>query len=168
MQLIDRLSHGLAWVAAVLFFLSGVFLSYEVAARYLFNAPTRWVLETCELLLMWGTFLALGRLIHLRENISIEILFDRLAPSGQRFLDVLSLLFMAGFAAVIGVYSFDIAYDSYVTRRTTATVLDYPNWWAEASIVVGMSLIVLQCLVELARALTGRGWDPGIGHGHES
>ncbi len=168
MHLVDKLSLTLAWVAAVLFFLSGVFLSYEVGARYLFNAPTLWVLETSELLLMWGTFLALGRLVHLRENISIEILFDRLGPAGQRFLDALALVFMGLFAAVIGVYSFRIAHDSFVTGRTTATVVDYPNWWAEASIVVGMTLIVLQCIVELVRALTGRGWDPGIGHGHES
>ena len=39
-------SRPLGWIAAMLFFLAGAMLTYEVVARYLFVAPTIWAAES--------------------------------------------------------------------------------------------------------------------------
>ena len=41
----EGLTLKLAWLAAWLFVLSGIMLSYEVVARYFFLAPTKWAAE---------------------------------------------------------------------------------------------------------------------------
>ena len=61
MAAIDRISQWLGNLAAVLLLLTGIFLSWEVLGRYVFNAPTKWASELSELFLLWGVFLGLAR-----------------------------------------------------------------------------------------------------------
>ena len=44
----------------VLIVLNGLFVTYEVTMRYLFNAPTTWVMETSIYVTMASTFLSLA------------------------------------------------------------------------------------------------------------
>ncbi len=155
MGLIDRLSDRLGWAAAWLFFITGVFLTYEVTARYLFNAPTTWAAELSQLLLIWGVFLALARILHRRENIAIDFLYDRLPSVWRRALDAFTLIVVAAFSAVVAWYGGDIALDSYVRGRSTGTMLNIPNWWSEASVPVGFAVLLVQSLVELWRIARG-------------
>lgn len=158
MGLIDRLSDRLGWAAAWLFFVTGVFLTYEVAARYLFNAPTTWAAELSQLLLIWGVFLALARTLHRRENIAIDFLYDRLPNAGRRALDVFTLVVVAAFSAAVAWYGGDIALDSYLRGRSTGTMLNIPNWWSEFSVPVGFGMLLVQSLIELRRVLRGEAW----------
>lgn len=159
MKTVDRISDALGIVGAVLIFLTGVFLTYEVTARYIFMAPTTWAQEVSELFLLWGVFIALGRIVHRRENISIEVVYDRLSARQQRMLDLVSLIFCLMFFVFIAKYGFDLARDSFESGRTTGTMVDIPSWWEEAAVPVGCAWAAVQTLVELIRAATGRDWS---------
>ena len=65
----EDLTLKLAWVAAWLFVLSGIMLSYEVVARYFFLAPTKWAAELSQLCLIYGTLLSLCWLLQNRKHI---------------------------------------------------------------------------------------------------
>ena len=58
LRIMDAISDWLGILAAWLFFMTGVFLTFEVGSRYLFNAPTVWVEEVSQLLLIAGVYLA--------------------------------------------------------------------------------------------------------------
>ena len=62
-RLVDRIADFLGQLAAWLFFATGAMITYEVLARYLFNAPTIWAAELSQLFLLWGTFIAMGTLL---------------------------------------------------------------------------------------------------------
>ena len=51
MRLISWIETATAWIAAVLLAGTGVMLTYEVVARYFFNAPTIWAAELSQLFL---------------------------------------------------------------------------------------------------------------------
>lgn len=155
MGIVDRLSDGFGRLAAWLFLATGAMITYEVVARYVFNAPTIWAAEVSQLFLLWGTFLAMARPLHRGEHIRITVLTGLLGQAPRRALEIASLGFVACFAAAIAWYGFDIAFDSYVKSRSTGTMLNIPNWWSEAMIPAGFALLVAQSLVEIARLARG-------------
>lgn len=162
MRLIDRLSGLLAQVAAWLYFAVGLMLGWEVAARYLFNAPTIWAEELSRMLLVWGTFVGAAFLVHRRAHIRIAILTDRLPGPARTALELLSLAAICAFALAVTVYGFDIAYDSFSRGRTAGSMLDLPIVWSQGAVPAGALLLALQALVEAVR--TARDGAPPPGH----
>lgn len=151
MGVIDRLSDVIGRVAAGLFFATGAMITFEVVARYFFNAPTIWAAEISQLFLLWGTFLGMARPLHHNAHIRITVLTGLLKPGHRRYTDMFALVFIAVFAAVVIWYGTEIALDSFVRGRSAGTMLDIPNWWGEAVIPLGFSLLLAQCIVELIR-----------------
>jgi C4-dicarboxylate transporter, DctQ subunit len=167
MSAIDRISLWLGYFAAFLLLMTGVFLTWEVLGRYVFNAPTKWASELSELCLLWGVFLGLGRTVQFRENITIEVLYDRLKPGMQRYVDLAALLFVLVFFVFVARYGFELAWDSVKAGTTTGTMVDIPSWWEEAAVPVGCTWAAIQTVVEIVRAATGRGWSAMVGHGKD-
>ncbi len=155
MNIIDRLSDRIGRLAAVLFFITGVMITYEVVARYFFNAPTIWAAEISQMFLLWGTFLGMARPLHGNAHIRITVLTGLLSQRLRRFADLFSIAFIAILSAALIWYGSEIAYDSFVRGRSTGTMLNIPNWWSQAVIPVGFSLLLLQCIVELIRLARG-------------
>lgn len=151
MNRIDRLADALGSLSAWLYFATGLMIGYEVLARYFFNAPTIWAAEISQLLLIWGTFLAMACALKRRQHIRIEILVERLGPNTRRGLEGFALLFIAALCLVVVWYGWEIAWDSLIRGRSTGTMLNIPNWWAEMVIPIGFGLLFLQCVVELGR-----------------
>ncbi|MGD9868654.1 MAG: TRAP transporter small permease [Hyphomicrobiales bacterium] len=158
---ISRVSDYAGLVSAWLLFATGVLLTWEVFARYVLHAPTSWAAEVSELFMMWAVFLALGYTIRRSENIVIDIVYLALPKPMRRLLDLFALLFVTVFFAIVFWYGLQIAWDSVVHGTTTATMLDYPKWFAEAVIPAGFGLAILQCLVETWRVIAGGGDDRG-------
>ncbi len=154
-RVLNRISDAVATVAAWLFFLIGVMLVYEVASRYLFNAPTIWAEEMSRFCQVWAVFGAAAAVMRHGGLIRVTLLTDRLGPAGQRALEVLALVIIAVFCVVATYYGWNIAADSYAIGRTSATMLDLPMWWSEMVIPVGMSLLFLQCIAEILSRLMG-------------
>jgi len=143
-------------LSAWLFFLTGAMITYDVTARYFFNAPTIWASEVSLLALIWATFLGMATLLRHRQHIRITMLIGLLGTKGKALADGFSLLVIAGFSAVAAWYGFGIALDSLERGRTAGTLLNLPNWWTEAVIPLGFALLMLQCLGELAKLASGR------------
>ncbi len=150
-RLVDRVADLLGLLAAWLFFATGAMITYEVLARYLFNAPTIWAAELSQLFLLWGCFVAMATLLCQRAHIRITLLTVRFGPQGRRLSELFSLLFIAGFSGVAFWYGLQIALDSLERGRSTGTMLNIPNWWSEMVIPVGFLVLLLQCLVEFVR-----------------
>lgn len=163
-QLYDRLTVWAAWLAAWLYVATGAMLAYEVAARYLFTAPTIWAEELSRFFLIWATFLAAAALLAQRKHIRIGLVVDRLPMAARRVAEALSLAFVAVVSAVIVWHGSGIAFESFERGRTAGTMLDLPMWWSETAAPLGFLLLGVQALIELARLLQG-GPVPTADHG---
>ena len=145
MRYLGLLSDGIAHVAAAAFFLVGLMLGYEVAARYFFNAPTIWAEELARLFMIWAVFLGSSTLIRNDGHIRVTVLVDLLGGNAKRILEFASLFFVLATAAFVAWFGTPIAADSLERGRTTGSMLDIPSWWMQASVPVGFGLIALQC-----------------------
>jgi C4-dicarboxylate transporter DctQ subunit len=150
---IDRLSDVLAALAAVLFAAVGGMILFEVVARYVFNAPTIWAEELSRFAQLWATYLAAAAVLRHRELIRITLVTGRLGPRARRAAEVFALAFIAAVCLVLIRYGAAIAWDSIVRGRSSATMLDVPQWLTEVCIPVGFALVLVQALVEIARSL---------------
>lgn len=163
-RVIDRLSDSLGLLSGWMFFAVGGMIVWEVAARYLFNAPTIWAEEMARFFQLWATYLAAATVLRHRGLIRISIVIDRLGPGARRVAELFSLSAIAAFSALAIWYGWTIAADSLAVGRTSSTMLDVPSWLTEIAVPVGFGLLLMQCLVEIGRLLSGAPL-PKSGHG---
>jgi TRAP-type C4-dicarboxylate transport system permease small subunit len=163
MEMIDRLSGLLAQVAAVLYLGVGVMLGWEVAGRYLFNAPTIWAEELSRLFLVWGTLLGASWLIKGGRHIRITMLLEHMGDGPRRVLEIFSLIFVVAFAVGLIVYGSPIALDSLERGRTTGSMIDLPVGFVQIAVPIGGLLMTLQAVVEILRLALG-GPLPSMSH----
>ncbi|MDE4099300.1 TRAP transporter small permease [Phaeobacter gallaeciensis] len=155
MHVFARFVTALALVAAVLFVLAGVMLTYEVMARYFFVRPTIWAAELSQFCLIWGSLIAAPWCLRERRHIRITAVISGL-PSGPRIgADVFAMAVVAVFSAVVLVYGYEIFHDSFMRGRTTGTMLDMPMWYVELSLPFGFAVLLVQSVIEVWRAAQG-------------
>lgn len=163
MALFERLTLALAWVAAALFVATGAMLSWEVAARYFFTAPTIWAAELSQLCLIWGVLLATPWLLSAGRHIAVDAAAQRLPDAMRRWTEAAAMLVVAAVSGVVTVYGWRIFLDSFERGRTTGSMLNLPSWVAEGAVPFGFALLGVQALVQAARALRGD-WPGAEGH----
>lgn len=155
MRFVCLIETAMAWLAAGLLTLTGGFLTYEVVARYFFNAPTIWAAELSQLCLIWACPIAMGWALSHRRHIRVTAVTVLMPRKMRQLAEVFSLLVVMVFAVVVVIYGFDIFSDSFERGRTTGTMLDLPAWVPEASVPFGFALLALSCLACLWRAVGG-------------
>ena len=109
----ERLVLSLAWLAAVLFTVAGIMLTYEVMARYFFIRPTVWAAELSQLCLIWGCLVAMAWLLSARRHIAVDAVIQLLPPSVQRWIEAAAMLVVAAFSAMVTWKGWSIFLDSF-------------------------------------------------------
>ena len=155
----ERLVLSLAWLAAVLFTVAGIMLTYEVMARYFFIKPTVWAAELSQLCLIWGCLVAMAWLLSARRHIAVDAVIQLLPPSVQRWIEAAAMLVVAAFSAMVTWKGWSIFLDSFERGRTTGSLLDLPSWIVELAVPLGFALLFIQALIEAVRSARGTSVD---------
>ena len=99
-------------LVSLIFLASACIIIYEIAARYLFNAPTIWVHETttllCALCFVYGGSYCLGSNRHIR----IGILYDVVSARFRHILDVFIAFFSLVYVLVLSWAAYTVAKNS--------------------------------------------------------
>ncbi|MEM8761861.1 MAG: TRAP transporter small permease [Pseudomonadota bacterium] len=154
----------LAWLAAALFVASGAMLSYEVAARYFFTAPTIWAAELSQLCLIWGSLIAMAWCLRERRHIRITAITGLLPEVPRLVMEAVAMLAVALFSGLVVWKGFEIFWDSFERGRTTGSMLDLPIWIAEFAVPFGFAVLLAQAVIEAMRAIRGEVPEEGA-HG---
>ena len=154
LRLVDRVSDlsGRATSWLVLPLVLGV--TYEVGARYLFNAPTVWAYELSYMLyaslFMLGAGYALAKGAHVRT----DFLYNDFSERGKAAADAAGyVLFLPALVYYLAAITRQAWHSWQIGERSSdspwAPIL-YPFKWM---MVVGMALLLLQSVAELIRTL---------------
>lgn len=155
---------GVALVAACLV------LSYSVVIRYVLKVPTEWQDETAVFLIVGATFLSAAGVQAKRGHVAIEALTGLLPPRANRlrllFADVVSL----GFVAFFAWKSWTLLHEAWVDGQISQSTWGPPLWIPYSLMALGMTLLALQFLLQIAEAIArgpeAAGFaDPKIGLG---
>ncbi|WMS43007.1 TRAP transporter small permease [Acuticoccus sp. MNP-M23] len=165
--LLGRFTTALSLLAAWLLFATGAMLTYEVVARYFFNAPTIWAEELSRLCMIWAVFIGSAGLLYGRDHIRVTVLVDQFPVIVQRICEVVSLVFVAVISGFVAWFGAPAAINSFEVGRTTGSMLDMPSWWMQAAVPIGFALLCVQALA-LAVAVIAGAERPAAPVSHEA
>ena len=144
-----------AWIAAWLFVLSGLMLSFEVIARYFFLSPTKWAAEFSQLCLIYGTLLAMPWILRYRRNIQINAITAKLPDIAQRITAVITMCVLIAFCVYVTIYGWEIFYDSFERGWTTGSLMDLSFLIAELPVPLFFFCLAVQAVIEIKKLIDG-------------
>jgi TRAP-type C4-dicarboxylate transport system permease small subunit len=149
-------------IGGLLILLSCIVITNEVIWRYFLRHPHTWNLELNIFLLIGATFLAASYTQMRRGHVGTEVLETIMPARWNRWRiltgDTLSLLLLAFLA--VKVWQYD--WRAWSEGWTTDSVWAPPLWVPFTLMAVGLTLIVLEYIVQIVEKLAGRG-DAGAG-----
>lgn len=114
------------WLVLVLILL----ITYEVGARYIFSAPTKWSYDLSYMI--GGSLMVLGgayALLH-EAYVRVDVVYSRLQPKAKLIIDViLTLLFFLPLMSVALYYSTNAACTSWVSKEVSSVGYWEPIIW---------------------------------------
>ncbi|MDS1142236.1 TRAP transporter small permease subunit [Pusillimonas sp. SM2304] len=157
-----RIVDGISWVASRLADVSVVVLIvamvYEVAARYLFDAPTDWAFDIAYM--CSGALFLLGVSWALKEDahIRIDILRNRMSPRVAGVVEGITyLMVLAPFFAVLSYIAIGRTFKAWQTGEVEMVSPWAPLMWPfYLTIAIGLTALTLQLAVEGLRAFLGQ------------
>ncbi|MBY0255264.1 MAG: TRAP transporter small permease [Methylobacterium organophilum] len=167
MRLLNRVIlalGGLCLVAACLV------LTHSVVVRYLLKEPTEWQDEMAVFLIIGATFLSAAGVQAKRGHVAIEALTGLLPPAANRVRLLLADLVSLAFCLFFAWKSWSLDHEAWVDGQVSQSTWGPPLWIPYTLMSVGMSLLCLQFVLQIAEALAygprAAGWaQPKIGLG---
>jgi TRAP-type C4-dicarboxylate transport system permease small subunit len=141
------------WTCAVTVFLMAALTGIvwlQVFQRYIMNASLSWSEELSRYLLVWISFLGASVAGRRGENLSIELVRDRLGPRTRRTVVAVAEGFVLIFWLFIGYYGLRYAFQN-LAQMSASLPISYGHVYF--GIPVGASLMGLQALEKLVQSL---------------
>lgn len=156
LRLIGNIIERLSWVGIVLggtgIFALVIATVYASFARYLFHAPPMWIGEAAGYTAVWSVAWALAYTQKVRGHIAVDIIGSWLSPRAKAKLNVCVYLIYFAVIVFITWAAFGLMRVSLIEWRLTM-VMEYPLFIMHLIISVGLALICLQVMVDLAQAV---------------
>lgn len=158
----DRVTTAAFAIAAVaLAVLLGAFV-YEVVARYVFRAPTRWSSDVVQYALCVSAALALPTVTREGGHVALTSLVEKLDDARQAALR--SAIVWTGVATLALATAIFVRVGIEQARQGVETVAAFaiPKWWLTAAVAYGLldsTLHLLRQALGSSRPATGREID---------
>jgi len=130
-------------------------ICHMIFLRYALNASTIWQTEYVTYGLTAATFLASPYVLMLRGHVGVDLLQENVSRRWRKALQAICALLSMVFVALLGYSAWSYFHEALSGGWTTETVWALPLWIPLLPFPVGMGLLLLQYLAELARLTIG-------------
>jgi TRAP-type C4-dicarboxylate transport system permease small subunit len=153
LAVVNRVIVALSSVALVV---ASLVLTYSVLSRYFLHLSTDWQDELSVFLIVGAVFMSAAAVQARRGHVAIEAIVGLLPPRvnavRQWLVDVASLVFCGYFAWK----SWTLLDEAWVENYHSGSTWGPPLWIPYSLMAVGMTLLSLQLLLQVATPLRGR------------
>jgi TRAP-type C4-dicarboxylate transport system permease small subunit len=125
-----------------------------VVSRYLLSLPISFSDEVVTYLVVWALLIGVGLGERENSHIRATIVLEMLGPRAQRWCEFTTLLLTMSFALVMIWCGGLITYQRLALGEVSATVMQFPQWIARASILVGFTLALFATLSRLRKPVS--------------
>lgn len=150
---ITAINRWLAIAASSLVFIMVAVISYEVIARYFFDAPTVWALELSTLLLGPYFLLAGPYFLHTAGHVNVDILHRKLTPRLTAIADTGIYAVIVLISCILVYQSIPIAQNSIGVGETSFSSWNPVIWPVKTLIPFAFILLLLQSVAEMFTAI---------------
>lgn len=143
--------HAVAWMLLPLV----LALSYEVVARYAFNAPTLWAYDMT--FMLYGAFFMLGAAYTLQRkgHVRTDTFYGNWSPRTQALVDLVCYCLMFfPFVGVLAFVGWGYFWKAFVTNETFVSSAWQPITWPfRLALPLSGLLLILQGISECLKCL---------------
>ena len=148
----DRIAQRAAWFGGTLIFLAAIVVSFDVIARKLFSFSIGGADELSGYAFAIGSAWAFAFTLLRRANVRVDIVYAKLPVRVCAVLDLLALIAVGVFVALLSNYAFDVAMQSWQRNALSNTQLKTPLWIPQGLWVLGLMLFMATLALMLVRA----------------
>ncbi|MFT7774992.1 TRAP transporter small permease [Roseateles sp.] len=154
-RLLHTVNRAMVVLGMLALLVASCVLTYSVVSRYLMKASTDWQDEAAVFCLVGATFLCGAFVQSLRGHVGIEAIAGMLPRSLNGLRMALVDLMCTAFCAFFSWKSWTLFHEAWMEGQTTSSSWAPPLWIPYGLMALGMSLLSLQLLVQLAARING-------------
>src|SRR5258708_18991519 len=155
-RILGRVNQMIVIVSSVALVAAACVLTYSVASRYFLHFSTDWQDELSVFLIVGAVFMSAAAIQERRGHVAIEAIVGLLPPRvnavRQWLVDLASLAFCSYFAWK----SWTLLAEAWVEDYHSDSTWGPPLWIPYSLMTVGMTLLGLQLLLQVAKPLRRR------------
>ena len=145
----DKANRVLSAVAAAFVVVMTVSVLYDVFARLIFRAPTIWVIDMNEYLLVYLTFVPAAWILMNDHHVKVELVTVRLRAPTQRRLRVVTDVFGLIYCVVLTWQGWVVAWHALENGYRFSTALNFPKFPVLIIIPIGAAWLALGFLFRI-------------------
>jgi TRAP-type mannitol/chloroaromatic compound transport system permease small subunit len=150
----DWLAQRAAWAGGGLILASALLVTADVASRKLLSVPIGNADELSGYAFAIGCAWAFAFALLRRVNVRVDVVYARLPVRLCAVLDVLALVALGVFVALLSRYAFEVAQQSWQRGALSNTQLKVPLWIPQSLWAAGLALFMATLALMLLRAAT--------------
>lgn len=150
-RLMDRISQGMAYVAAALFVAGTVVICQMVFMRYVLGVSTSWQTEFTIFSVTAAMLLGSPYVLLTGGHVAVTVLPDKLGGTPKRIMNLVASLAGLAFCACLAYAAWVYVVEAWHGGWTTGTVWNPPLWPPVLSMAVGTTQLTLQYVAEILR-----------------
>jgi C4-dicarboxylate transporter, DctQ subunit len=144
-----RVNTALSYLCAVIVVFMTVSIIYDVLARLLFNAPTIWVIDVNEYLLVYLTFVPAGWILMRDRHVKVELLTSRLLRRTRLRLAFVTDTLACAYCMILAWQGWIVAWEAFQHGYEFSTALAFPRFPVIVIIPLGAAWLVLAFVIRL-------------------
>lgn len=125
--------------------------SYEVIARYVFNAPTIWAWDLNKQLFAVIVFLGGGYTLMIKGHISVDVFYAKWSDRTKAIIDVITFPVFLIFTVILLFTLGEFAIVSTQEREVMSSAWEPPVYQMKIAVFIGVVLFFLQGVTKFLR-----------------
>jgi len=158
---VRRVSQLCGIVAAGLIALGVLVVCHMVFVRYVLNQNTIWQTDLTTYCLIAATFIGSPYVLMTRGHVNVDVLPYYLGKRARFWLAVVSAVVSFAFCVTIAVLTFLFWKEAWDNRWVSDTMWRARLWIPYSSMPIGLGILSLQYVADIASLVTGR--EPPFG-----
>jgi len=143
----EKLAELAGWIVVIMM----LTISYDVAARYIFNAPTTWSFEVNRYMLIMVVFIGGAWTLPAGGHVSVDIAVERFSGRKRMILDLVTSVMASVYVFVFLWESVVFTWDAMAHNVKSTEYLAWPLWPIRAFLVIGGLLLLLEYVIRIVK-----------------
>ncbi|MCB2191171.1 MAG: TRAP transporter small permease [Deltaproteobacteria bacterium] len=144
LKVFDGLVTAGAAAAGLIFLFMMVVVCVDVIMRYWFQSPMGWVVEVCEYLLLYVTFLGAAWLLRRNGHVRVDLIYFYLSDKSIARLKLITAIAGTLACAILFIIGCESTVDAYIRGNPEIKTLSIPKWTLLWVIPYGSLMLTIQ------------------------
>jgi TRAP-type C4-dicarboxylate transport system permease small subunit len=151
--IIDGLTRGTGWLAALSLVAAAFIITEAVIARKVFGVSTIWQIQGSVYLLMFSVFAGAPFVQKNDAHLNVDLVIVHFSPKSREIILIIVSIATCLLALLVAWYAWPMWWESVVKNTHSESLWGPPLWIPYFFLPLGMSLLFLQYIVYIWRKI---------------